>query len=145
MAFNTYGQWVPDYPGQPMPIWTPPANPWPQQRSAAPQQAQPIQQANAPETVTIIPIDREEDTDKWQLAPDSSQLFALRDESVIISVTRHGNALEKVYYDRRQTAPAFNPAAYATREEMTAYVDSRLAAVQRTPVYPAKQTSEVKT
>lgn len=145
MPYDPTGRyWWPSYPGE-MPPWAQPA-PTQQASAAAPYQTQPTQQPtvqNAPQTITIIPIDREGDEDNYQLTPGADQLFGLRDESVIISVTRHGNVVEKTYYDRRITRPQqpFNPAAYPTREEMARYVDQRVSEISA----PAQQMQEVRT
>jgi hypothetical protein len=127
-----------------MPPWAQPA-PTQQTSGAASYQTQPAQQPaaqNVPETITIIPIDREGDEDNYQLTPGADQLFGLRDESVIISVTRRGNVVEKTFYDKRIMRPQqpFNPAAYPTREEMARYVDQRVSEIAA----PAQQIQEVR-
>lgn len=137
MAYDMYGRWVADYAGQPAPNWgaqQPPMN--------QPRQPQPPQQAaDGPVATYIIPIDCEGNEDRYQLQQEQPQVFMTRDDALIIIATRHGNAVEKVRYDRRSEQlqqPPLDP-RYPTREEMAAYVDSRLGSA-RVAAHRAKST-----
>lgn len=143
-----YGRFWPDYPGQPDPRFFPQSQQTQQQPAGQSAKQAPPAPAQTPvETVTmdIIPIDSESEIDHYIVQPGKTQMFATRDEKTIITVSRNANVLEKVYYDRRKPdvyANGFDPRAYPTRDEVTAYIDERLSALQVAPRASAKKGAQ---
>ena len=133
---DAYGNFYPDWPGQPDPRFNRQAlpgmpNPWqpqptPPAASPAPQQAHQAAPA-APQTVTkaIIPIGKIEDSNQYHVAPGQSMIFLTSDEQtfVVKEGTSDGAGYTLGIYDRRppappaQPAPVFDPRQYMTRDE----------------------------
>lgn len=137
-----YGRFWPDFPGQPDPRFFPPN----QQQGAGQASKQaasaPAQQPVETVTMDIIPIEHEDEIDHYIVQPGKTQMFATRDEKTIITVSRNANVLEKVYYDRRKPdvyTGGVDLRAYPTRDEVTAYVEERLSALQVAPRGAAKK------
>lgn len=153
---DAYGNFYPDWPGQPDPRFNRQAlpgmsNPWQPTPSAqqtppaypsAPQQANQTATA-APQTVTkaIIPIGKIEDTNQYHVAPGQSMVFLTSDEKIFVvkEGTSDGAGYTLGIYDRRppappaQPAPVFDPRQYLTRDETVRLIQDTMSSYRPAP------------
>ena len=108
---DRYGNFYPDYPGQPDPRgWN----------------AMPARQQFS-KHVEIIQIQSEQEVTDAVVQPNAPKMFMTRDEQTIIVKSVGPAGYETDYYDRRPPAPKPDPVHYLTREEAEALIDERLS------------------
>lgn len=134
MKFNPYlNRWVADYAGEPLPDNLPQPG---QQRMQQPAPPAPQPAQTGPVATYITPIDKDGDEDTYQLPQEQPQVFMTRDDKLIIIATRHGNAVDKDYYDRRPKMtqqPPLDP-RYVTHEDLRRYLEQAVSQRSAVPV-----------
>ena len=124
---DAYGRWYPDYPVYQDPQYIAKLN---QQQGGAPQAPQTQGHSMTPPTIRadIIQAEAPEEVERYQQNPETSQMFMLRDESMIIIREQCRSGYSLTYYDRRPPrpkAPEMDPAQYVTWDKL----EERLAAI----------------
>ena len=126
---NSYGQFVPDYPGQQ--YYQDPAY----IRYMGQQQVQARTQQTGGRTVEVAPADSVQAAQDFPVAAGSTQILIGRDDSFIVvkSVSMAGQVTVDVY-DKRPPEPpvkAINPADYVRRDEISEIVERAIREAER--------------